>query len=478
METQNTNETNVETTVTKSSYFQIEERGSSVKTELLAGLVIFIAMFYIIPVQGGMLGGFLEGDALVNIATIGIVTAMTAGITSIIMGLYANHPASLASGMGVNAFIAYTLMAGPDGMSFEAAMSAVLVSGLIFLIVSITPARRKILGAIPDDLKMAITIGVGFFLFFVALVNGGIIGWGDPFSTATFLGDLSDPFVILSFVSIFSIVILWLLEVEGSILIGMGITIVIGLIMNWVGMSPNVETEFLPSLSFDLSVYADSFKNLGSVMFQPFVGLADVKQTWINPEWYLAIFVLFLNDFFDTAGTLFGLNHSMEEAGYTPDEKTNNRVMGVDSVGTIIGSFAGATNVTTFAETGSGVAYGGRTGLTSITAGSLFLISIPIIPFLTPLFTSSVTTGAVVMIGIMMAAMLKRINVEDKAYLVSSIFTILFMILTYSIGTGIVIGLLTFIILMICTGRAKELDWVLLASSPMFIAFLALPLLI
>ena len=155
-------------------YFNIEERGSSIKTELVSGLIVFMAMFYIIPVQGGMMGASLGIDPIVGAATIGIVTALAAGIATIAMGLYAKHPLALASGMGVNAFVSYTLIAA--GMSFSAAMAAVMLSGLLFIIISVTPARIKILNAVPDDLKKAISIGVGFFLLLVALTHSGIIG--------------------------------------------------------------------------------------------------------------------------------------------------------------------------------------------------------------------------------------------------------------------------------------------------------------
>ncbi len=503
---ENTNTTSVESTSveqtsteqsnvqqTKGDYFGLHQRKSNLKTEIIAGIIIFMSMFYIIPVQGVMMatgdmiynGTFEAGPDPVMIASIGIITALAAGLISILMGAFAKHPAALASGMGVNAFVAFTLMAG--GMSYTAALSAVLMSGVIFMIVSVTPVRGKILTAIPDDLKKAISIGVGLFLMFVALTNGGLIGnmGNNPDAgTPTSLGKLSDPFVLLTVITIFVTLTLWLLEVPGAVLIGMGISIVIGLFFNAIpGWDVSITDTsggalYLPSLNFDWSTYGESFSSLDKYMGQAFVGLGDVDQTWSNPTWYLAIFILFLNDFFDTAGTLFGLNSAMEAEGVVIDEKTNKRVLIVDAIGTTAGAVLGTTNVTTFAETASGVQYGGRTGITSITTGVLFLLSIPFIPLLTPFFTSSVTAGAIVLIGIMMASQLKDINADDKVMLTSSIFTIMFMILGYSIGTGIVIGLLTFIVLMLVTGRLKELDWILIASSPMFLAFLVLPLIV
>ncbi len=463
-------------------YFKIKERGSSFKKEIISGIIIFMAMFYIVPVQGGMIGGMLLDSDPTAIATIGIITAITAGVMSIVMGMYANHPAALASGMGVNAFVAYTLLAG--GMSYGAALSAVLISGAIFLIVSVTPVRSKILNSIPDDIKKAISIGVGLFLMFVALTNSGVItnAGANPFlGTPTGLGPLNDPVVLLSLIGIFITILFWIFDVPAGVLLAMIATVIIGLLFTLINWDSNaIDTSgssiLLPSLDMDWSSYGQSFVGIGNYIGQSFIGLGNVDETWASPTWYMAIFVLFLNDFFDTAGTLFGLNNSMENENVVISDETNKKVLIVDAVGTTFGSISGTTNITIFAESASGVGYGGRTGVTSITTGVLFLLSVPIIPLLTPLFTPSVTAGAIVLVGILMASQLKTINVEDKVYLVSSIFTIMFMILGYSIGTGIVIGLLTFIILMIATGRIKELDWMLIASSPLFVAFLFLPL--
>ncbi|BDU67709.1 MAG: xanthine/uracil permease [Candidatus Tyloplasma litorale] len=465
------------------SYFKISERGSTFSREIIAGIIVFISMFYIIVVQGDIIGDGLAAesgmDPIVAAATIGIVTALSAAIASILLGCYANLPLSLASGMGVNAFISYTLIAG--GMSFSAALSAVLISGLIFILVSVTSIRSKILNSIPEEIRKAISIGVGFFLMYVAFTNTGIIGWGDPNSTATFLGDLSNPVILLSFISIFATIVLWLLDVKGGTLIAMIITILIGFIFmaitNSSSWGDDNDLSSLPSLNMDWSVYGESFRGLNNVFGTSFKEFQNVDDTWKNPNWYLAIFILFLNDFFDTAGVVFGVTKLMQK-DFEVDEKSSKRVLVVDALATTFGSMLGATNVTVYAESNAGIQYGGRTGLTAITTGILFLVAIPIIPLLAPLFTSSITVGAIVLVGIMMSSTLKDLRADDKVYFASSIFTIIFMMLSYSIGTGIVIGLLTFIILMLITGRYKELDWVLLASSPMFLIFLILPMLI
>ncbi len=465
-------QTNVATTSTqeKDGFFGLHQRGTSIKTEIIAGTIIFMSMFYIVGVQMSMLG-MATG---INAGSFGIVTALAAGLTSILMGLYANHPGSLAPGMGVNAFVAFTLILG-GGMDYQAALSAVLISGLIFILISVTPIRGRIMNAIPSDLKKSISIGVGLFLLFVALTDGGVID-SQPIEdgTPTLLGDLKDPFVLLSLFGITLTIILWVLEVPAGILIGMATTMVVGVLISLTGWESSNPDQLLPTLSFNSADYAEAFVGVGDLIGGAFIGLGKVDHTWANPTWYMAIFTLFLMDFFDTTGTLFGLNSQMGD--FEVDEETNRRVLIVDAIGTAGGAVMGSTNITIFAESATGIQAGGRTGLTSITVGVLFLLSIPLIPLLQPLMTYSVTAGPVFLIGIAMASNLKDFNTEDKVILSSSITTIMFMILGYSIGLGIVMGLLLYIILMVVTGRWTELDIALIATSPLFVAFLVLPL--
>ncbi len=456
-------------------YFEIEERGSNFKKEIIGGIIIFLAMFYIVAVQGYMVGDAIAktGGPDNAVAGVMIVTAITAGLTSIFMGTYAKHPVALASGMGVNAYIAYSLIFG--GMPWEAALSAVLMSGIIFIIISATPARGKIINAIPDDIKKAISIGVGLFLMFVALVNGGIIN-PNPGGTPVELGKFIDPFVILSLISIFTIIILWILKVEGAVLIGMIVTLVLGLVFSYSGWKTDLTyaDSFLPGYQgFAMGDYGASFVAVGELFGKSISSLWNkADATWANPTWYLAIFILFINDFFDTTGTLMGVNQNLEVQGVVPEEKYMKRALIVDALGTTVGSVFGSTNVTSFAETNAGVVYGARTGLAPVVVGILFLATIPVIPFLQPLLTPSVTCGAIVLIGVMMASQLKGLNYDDPVVTTASIFTIMFMIFSYSIGTGIVMGLLTYVLLMVVTGKFKEVDWMLYVLSPILLIFL------
>lgn len=472
------------------NYFKVEERGSSVSKEIVAGVIIFVSMFYIVALQAGWLGAAFAQEAgtsdIIAMGSIGILVALTAGLSSWFMGLYANAPLSLASGIGVGSFVAFSMTAdsGMD-LSYSSAMFAIMVSGLLFMITSITPLRKRILDAIPGDMKNAISVGIGFFLMFIALYNSGIIGAGSG-GTPTYVGNLKDPAIILALLGIMITIVLWLYKVKGGVLIAMGITIAIGLLFglfgDWTSTSDNISN--IPSLSnITWDNYASSWQYIPDALGRPILGF-DVNETLANPSWYLGVIILFLNDFFDTAGTIMGVNavidKDSEEKGikYRTDSEGDKRILIVDSTSTFVGSFIGTTNVTVLSESNAGIMYGGRTGITACTSGTLFLCSIPLIPLLTPLFTAAITAGAIVLVGIMIGSLITTLNTKDNVILVSTIFTIMFMILGYSIGVGIVAGLLSYVILMLLTGRYKELNWELVATCPLFLAFIIAPLIV
>lgn len=461
-------------------YFGISKRNSSFLKEIISGLIVFISMCYIIFVQESIMS---DGIGIWNLShpgdeviipkwTFGIITAIAAGFASILMGMYANYPVSLASGMGANAFISYTLIA-TGKMSPLSVFVAVFLSGLIFVIVSSTGLRKRILNSIPDNIKTSISIGVGFFIMYIALSNSGIIisGGGTP----TGLGLFSDPSVLLAMFGIVVTIILWIYDLKGYIIISIGLTLLLGLVLNVSGLESSNPSNPLPSLNWGELNYKDSFGGMGLLFGQSFIQMGNVKEVWANPNFYVALLTLFLTDFFDTAGTLFSINESID---FEDKEKCSNKALVVDAVSTTFCSIIGSTNVTSFAESTVGVQNGGRTGLTSITVGLLFFISIPFIPLLGGLITPSITAGAMMIVGISMARLLNKIQFDDKVIFASSIIIIIFTLLTFSIGTGIVIGLLMYIILMVSTGRIKELDMYLLLFSPILVSFIILPLLV
>ncbi len=457
-------------------YFKISKRNSTIGREIVSGLIVFISMCYIIFVQESILSDGINlwntnhpnDQVIIPKWTFGIITALSAAFSSILMGMYANYPVSLASGMGANAFISYTLIA-TGKINPLAVFVAVFLSGVIFVIVSLSGLRKKILNSIPNDIKTAISIGVGFFIMYIALSNSGIIIGGN--GTITSIGSLKDPSVLLAMFAIIVTIILWIYDLKGYIIIAIVSTLVLGLILNLSGLES--ESNPLPSFGWGELNYKESFKGINVLFGQSFIQMGNVKQVWANPEFYIALLTLFLTDFFDTAGTLFGINENID---FEDKEKCVNKALIVDAVSTTACSIIGATNVTSFAESTSGVQNGARTGLTSIVTGILFLLSIPFIPLLGGLITPSVTTGAMIIVGISMAKSLTKIEFEDKVIASSSILIIILMMLTYSIGTGIVLGLLIYIILMIATGRIKEVDNYLMAFSPMLLLFIILPL--
>ncbi len=457
--------------------FEVSERNSNFKSEIFGGVIVFFSMVYIVFIQASILS---EGINIWNasnpsntfnvpIESIMIITSLTAAIASIFMGLYANYPVALASGMGMNAFVAYSLMPliGPWG-----SFLAIFISGVVFLIISFTGIRKKILAEIPDDIKTAIAVGVGFFIVYVALFNSGIIVVGNGVPTE--LGDFSDPSVVLAVIAIVATVILFLFNFKLATIFGIGATILIGLIFNWSGLEGNFAS--LPEIDVSSFNYSEGFIGLNEFFLIPFKSFTD-SSIWTQPEFYIGIFTLFLTDFFDTSGTLFSINKVIVEEDKSYDNNLN-KALKVDAISTTVCSFIGATNVTSFVESSSGVIAGARTGLAPIITGSLFLLTIPVIPFFGGIVTSATTAGALFIVGIFMFRNISKINFKDTSILISTFTIIVFTILTYSIGTGIVFGLLVYIIALLVTGRYKEMNITLYLLIPILILFIILPIFI
>lgn len=459
-------------------FFEVGKRKSNFKKEVFGGIIVFLSMAYIIFVQAAILSDGIGiwnannpgQEFIIPVSTIMIITALTAGVSSIFMGVYAKYPVSLASGMGLNAFVAYSLIPviGP-----EAAFTAIFISGLIFIIVSVTGLRKRILNAIPNDIKVAISVGVGFFIVYVALANTGIIVQGN--GTPTALGDFSDPAVLLAIFGIVFTLILFILNITNAAIYGIFATVALGLIFNVSGLTGTATP--MPSFNFDSLNYSESFGSLGELVFIPFKGMSSAS-TWTSPEFYLAIFILFLTDFFDTAGTLFSINESSNLEDNESYEKSMNKALKVDATSTMFCSMFGATNVTSYVESNVAISQGSRTGITPIVCGILFLLTIPIIPLLEGLVTSATTAGSLFIVGILMCKNIKRINFDDGSILATTFTIIIFTLLSYSIGTGVVLGLLVYIITMIFTNRYKELDSFLYIISPFLLLFLILPIFI
>lgn len=433
--------------------FKLDENKTDFKTELLAGITTFLAMSYILGVNPGMLSA--TGMSLSGVF---IATALASGIACIIMGLLANYPVGLAPGMGLNALFTYTIVLGM-GLSWQAALAAVFLSSVLFLIITLIGLREAILNAIPKDLKLAIGAGIGFFLAFLGLANAGIIV-GDE-STIVSLGALSAAPVLLALIGIAITLILYVRKVPAAVFVGLVITAILGVIMSLVGLG--TADAVLPSLpaqwvSFDLdfSVFAGFASGFGE-LFQNI------------PSLIMILFSLLFVTFFDTTGTLIPL---AKECGYEKEDGTTegiNNAFISDALGGIVGAIFGSSTVTAYVESATGIGLGGRTGLTAIITGLLFIISVFFAPTVLALFTSSVTTAALVTVGILMFVQIKDIEWDNLAIVAAVFMTIIMMILSYSISLGIAFGFITYTIVAVATGKTKELNplvWIL------FIVFL------
>ena len=424
-------------------FFKLGEKGTTVKTEILAGVTTFLAMAYILAVNPAMLG-----ETGMSVQGVFLATAIASAVATIIMGLVANYPVALSAGMGVNALFTYTICFGM-GLSYKGALACVFVSGIIFLVISITGIRTMIINAIPAQLKLAIGAGIGFFIAFIGLKNAGIIVANE--STFVGLGNLQEPTVILAVVGILITLLLLTKNVSGAVFYGLVVTAIVGIIAGVCGVKgmPEIPTAVI-SFDFDFSLVGAFASGLGELIS--------------HPQCYVAIFSLLFVDFFDTAGTLVAVCNRANLVDETGNPENVDRALLADSIGT----------VTSFVESTSGVEVGGRTGLTAVTTGVCFLLSVFFSPLLSCV-TSAVTAPALIIVGILMAQQLKGIEWDNLVYAASGFMTVIFMILAYSISNGIAIGFITYTVSMIGVGKIKEIKpivWILDICFIIFLVFL------
>ena len=403
------------------------------KTEIIAGITTFLTMAYILGVNPNILS-----TAGIPRQSVFIATALSAGIASIIMGLVANYPVALAPGMGVNAFFTYTVVL-TYGYTWQEGLSLVFMSGIIFLLISITGIRKKIIDSIPTSLKQAIGAGIGFFIAFIGLVNSGIIVKNE--ATLVGIGNLREPATMLAIIGIVITIYLMSLNIRAALFFGLVITAFIGFILGLFGY------ENMPYFSNVASVNFE-YETFGAF-------LQGFKTIITKKDLFIVVFTFLFVDFFDTAGTLLAVCSKIGLVDENENVQNIDKALLADSTGTIIGSILGTSTVTSYIESTSGVAAGGRTGVTAITTGILFLLSTLFFPLLT-LITPSVVAPALICVGILMATQLSNIDWHDFTAAASGFFTIIMMILGYSIADGIATGFIVYIITMIAKGDAKK----------------------
>ena len=442
--------------------FKLKEHGTNVKTEIISGITTFLAMSYILAVNPGMLGIIPDGPGPAGIF---MATALSAAIATICMAFFANYPVALASGMGLNAFFAYTVCL-TMGYSYKVALTAIFFEGIIFMFLSIFKFREALVNKIPKNLKLGITAGIGLFITIIALINAGIVVNND--STLIGLGNLGSPQVVLAIVGLLIIGVLHHYKIKGDILIGILATWVLGIIAELVGWYVvDVEAgvySLIPSLSWE-SIKANF---AAPALFQ--FDFAFITENFMS--FAVVIFTFLYTDIFDTVGTLIGVaqkGNLLAEDGSLP--KAGGALM-ADAVGTIAGACLGTSTVTSYVESSAGVAAGGRTGLTALTTGILFLIAIPFAPIFLAI-PGFATTPAMLFVGLLMLSAVTKMDFDgDIADAVGGFLAVVMMPFTYSIATGIMFAMISWVVLKLLTGKAKDISPVMWISVALFAIYI------
>lgn len=417
-------------------FFKLKEHGTNVKTEVIAGFTTFMTMAYILAVNPDILSATGMDKGAVFTATV-----VSSIIATLIMSLLANLPFALAPGMGLNAFFAFTVVLGM-GYSWQTALTAVFIEGIIFITLTLFNVREAIVNSIPVNMKRAISVGIGLFIAFIGLQNAKIIVNND--STLLGLGNITSGSGLLAILGIIITAILLAYNVKGAILLGIFITTIIGIPMGLTKLSPHA--SFIPP-SLEPIAFKLDFSNI------------------FSSNMFIVMFTFLFVDMFDTVGTLVGVctkANMLTKGGEVPRCK---QALFADAVGTVVGACLGTSTVTTYVESASGVAEGGKTGLTSLVVAILFTISL----FLSHIFLSipsAATAPALIIVGLFMMTPILEINFDDYTESIPAFICIIFMPFAYSIAEGITFGVLSFTILKFVSGKTKDislLTWILSA---------------
>ena len=432
-------------------FFKLKENNTDVRTEVTAGVTTFLAMVYILAVNPNILSA-----AGMDSAAIFTATAISAAFATLIMAFYANYPVALASGMGLNAYFAYSVCIpmAEQGINdpWKIALAAVLCEGIIFILLSFTEFREKLVNEIPQNLKTGITAGIGMFIALVGLKGAGIVIGSE--STLVDMGHVGTPQFVLAVVGFIIIAVLSHYNVQGHILIGILATWILGMIAQAVGwyqvdveagvfsLFPSFQGGFLPS---KMNFFSFDFAWIGGHVV----------------EFITIIFSFLFVDIFDTVGTLIGVASKgglLDEEGKLPRAK---QALLADAIGTCAGACMGTSTVTSYVESSAGVVAGGRTGLTSLTTGVLFILAL----FLSPIFLAIpgfATTPALLWVGLLMVSSIKNLDFDsDVADAVAGFLAFIMMPFTYSIANGIMFGMISWVLIKLFTGKFKEITGIM-----------------
>ncbi|MEC3920648.1 NCS2 family permease [Nocardia sp. CDC160] len=440
------------------AYFGISEHGSTVKRELMAGTITFLAMSYVLAVNPRILGDGPAGDLHdkgMPIQAVFTATAVAAIFGTLVMGLWARYPVALAPGMGLNAFFAYTVVLHM-GIPWQEALSGTFLSGVIFFVLAVTKVREKIIEAIPMQMKLAVGAGIGMFVAFLGLKSAGIVV-SDP-ATLVHLGNFHHGTTLLAMFGLVVTIVFLVLGWHGAVLYGILATAVMGIVCGLVQMPDSVAA--LPH-------------GLDQTFGQAIIHLPNA----FTGQMVIVVLTMLFVDFFDASGTLIGV---AKQAGLLAADGKLDRAgqaLAADSVGTAAGAIIGTSSTTAYVESTAGVSAGGRTGLTAVATAGWFMIAM----FFFPLFAvfanvSAVTAPALIVVGVLMARSLGEIEWGKLEYAVPAFITVVMMPLTYSIANGIAMGLLFYPVVMVAKGRAREVHpimWLLMAIFLSYFWFLA-----
>lgn len=431
--------------------FKLKENKTTFKTELMAGLTTFMTMAYILVVNPSILSTTgMDAGALLT------ATCIASALGTFFMAFFANYPFVLAPGMGLNAYFAFTICA-QKGYSWHVALAAVFIEGIIFIILSAINVREAIFNAIPTNMKKAVSVGIGMYIAFIGLQNAGVVI--NNASTCVSLGDVKTVPVALALIGTIITLVLVIRKVKGALLVGILITWILGIICQLAGVYV---------VDVEAGVY--SLIPTGLISAPPSIAPIAGKLSFSGIsifDFIVVIFAFLFVDLFDTLGTLIGVS---TKAGFLDKEGKLPRIKGAlfaDALATTVGAVLGTSTVTTFVESASGVSDGGRSGLTALTAGVLFLVALLFSPILTTI-PSFATTPALVVVGLMMVENVRDIDFSDYTEGFPAFMTILMMVVCYSISEGLVFGVISYVLLKLFGGKKNELNPVIVIIAILF----------
>ena len=423
-------------------FFKLKERGTTVRNEVIGGITTFLAMAYILAVNPGMLG-----ESGMGFGPVFTATAISAAVASLCMAFFANLPVALASGMGLNAFFTYTVVFGM-GCSWQFALTAVLIEGILFILLSVFGVREAIINSIPATMKKAVAVGIGLFICLIGLSNAGITV-GKDLGTVVGFVNFNVPSALVAIIGLFITIALYVLKIPGAVLLGIIITTIIGIPFGVTTIPENFKVFSVPEAPH---LFAFEWTNVFTLKF------------------FVVFFTFLFTDLFDTIGTLMGVT---EQAGLVDKDGNIPNVKGAllaDAVGTVAGACLGTSTVTSYVESSAGVAAGARTGLASVVTAILFIVAL----FFTDLFAvipSAATAPALIFVGYLMMKPVMKIDFEDPTEGIPAFITIMVMPFSYSISKGIAFGVISFVFCKLFSKKAKDVSIITWILAAVFVAY-------